>query len=226
MTGNEVVTRALSAMGRGTQYRLGRGGSNPEAKHPGDSCDCSGFIAWALGLKRKQASIGWVETSRICKDATGARKMFTEVKGPPQPGDLLVYPDRVTQLTLNGMPGRAKPRVRQGHVGIWTDGPGVIHCSSSNYRKTGDAIAITGPGVFWANDALIVRYNGIVAEMGLAGQAERKGYAARRMHSTQGRVPVVCASLLEMVQGADDRHGTQKRRGDLVFRGCRYLGAT
>lgn len=158
MTTVEVVTRAMSAAGRGCKYGLGKGGFDPAAPHPWNSrleCDCSGFVAWALGVSRhtdhpwyRQINGGWLETSAIVRDAImRGLGMFDLVAWrEARPGHLVVYGDS------GG---------RQGHVGIvaevGADGPlTAIHCSKGNEVRFGDAIHETGV-VLWKER------NGIVA---------------------------------------------------------------
>lgn len=125
------VARARSAIGRGTVYRLGRGGFDPRAPHPGPECDCSGFAAWTLGMSRrpKLGRLWWIETTNIVRDATGRRRVFTQIPGPV-PGCLVVYGDR------GG---------RQGHVGVVTRVSSqfsfdIVDCSSGSWRHGLDAI--------------------------------------------------------------------------------------
>ena len=155
MTGSDVVARARSAIAKGCFYKLGAGGMRPHDPHPWDSankCDCSGFAAWCLGVSRqtdnpwyKEQNGGWFETSAIVRDCETPYGVFALVtRQHALPGDLLVYGD------YKGSDGAT----RQGHVGICSEanakGPvKVIHCSSGNYRKTGDAIRETDVG--WWN---------------------------------------------------------------------------
>jgi hypothetical protein len=93
---------------------------------PKVACDCSGFVAWALGVPRtpQPLSNGWMNTDSIHADATGARTQFRPL---PQavPGALLVYPS----------PGAGKV----GHVAIVTqvDAQGralkIVHCAPENF---------------------------------------------------------------------------------------------
>ncbi len=153
LTRSQIVERALSAVGQRTRYKLGRGGYDPRTAHPGSECDCSGFVAWCLGLPRKNAAIEWIETSRIVNDALGAGKLFVGVDAP-EPGDFVVYGDK------GG---------KQGHCGIvitapqecaedWYSRAAVVHCSSSNYRKYSDAIQLTDAKVFEGR-AIFARYH-------------------------------------------------------------------
>lgn len=157
MTGKDVVTKARSVVAKGCWYGLGKGGMRPHDPHPWDSahkCDCSGFVAWCLGVSRqtddpwyKSFNGGWFETTAIARDCETPYGHFALVTRPhAQPGDLLVYGD------YKGSDGKT----RQGHVGVCSevDGKGptkVIHCSRGNERKTGDAIQETD--VTWWNVA-------------------------------------------------------------------------
>ena len=153
----DIVERALSACGEG-KYVLGKGGRNPQADSPlqDGACDCSGFVAWCIGLDRYQpgkvAGGDWIETSAMVRDANYDRNLFVPMN-ERRPGYILVWGDK------NG---------RQGHTGIISavDAHGkvtrVIHCSSGNYRTKGVAIAETDPGVFLTNGAMVVRFKGTV----------------------------------------------------------------
>jgi hypothetical protein len=146
MNSVDVVARARSACNKGTAYGLGKGGFHPDLAHPGSLCDCSGFAAWVFGSPRKVPStIGWIETSRIVRDATGDQLLFRRVFNP-EPGDAIVYGDYEEQVS---------GRHRQGHVGVlvhvaprpfedpeWWSDSRVVHCSVSN-DKRGDAIQET-----------------------------------------------------------------------------------
>jgi hypothetical protein len=139
----EVAKRALYAatLGKNIAYKLGKGGF-----HPGDSlpsrdgqCDCSGFVAWCLGLNRspKPTRKWWIETSAMFNNATdrdGKANVFVKIDKPVV-GCVVVYGDK------NG---------HQGHTGVITyvdfDANGNIStlhgvdCSSGGSRKLGKAI--------------------------------------------------------------------------------------
>jgi hypothetical protein len=118
-------------------------------------CDCSGFVAWCLGVSRqtnnpwyRSQNGGWFETTAVFKDCGTP---FGFVDGVPwtraEPGMLVVWGDH------DG---------HQGHIGIVSEvdaeGPAkVVHCSSSNWRALGDAIAETDSGIFKHNNALVAR---------------------------------------------------------------------
>lgn len=136
-----TLERARSALGRKTVYKLGQGGMN--ARIPlTQKCDCSGFVAWSIGIPRQvpPGSGGWLDTDNYWNGGRSVRLgIFDAVeRKAARPGDLYVYPDH------GG---------RQGHIGIITDTAGgapsrLIHCSSGNWRSHGDAIQITGCTLF------------------------------------------------------------------------------
>jgi hypothetical protein len=137
----QTLQRAKSAAGLNTVYKLGKGGIDP-TKPMTASCDCSGFVSWAIGIPRElpPQSNKWLSTDSYWSGGMPVKAnlfMETELQ-QAEAGDLLVYPDS---------PGH------QGHIGMITQvdqaGPTfVIHCSWSNYEKHQDAVRITGPEVF------------------------------------------------------------------------------
>lgn len=153
----DAVRRALSVVGQG-RYSLGKGGRSPAASTPFDRegrCDCSGMVAWAIGLDRYQPGrIGgdWISTDSIVRDAEGPRAMFRPVAITDwQPGDLVVYPGR----RVGGV------RVAIGHVGIVVVvGPTiaecrVAHCAAS--RHAGPGAVRVSDGRPWARRGVVVR---------------------------------------------------------------------
>jgi hypothetical protein len=157
----ELIDRARSVAMGGCHYGLGCGGFDPTRTHPWDdsmSCDCSGYVAWALGVARHtsnpwyvQQNGGWIETSAIIRDCETPFGFFAQVMPKDaRPGDLLVYGDR-----------SAGGKMRQGHVGICTEidkGPAkVIHCSKGNDRKLGDAIVETDVGWWTLAGGIVAR---------------------------------------------------------------------
>jgi hypothetical protein len=141
------VARARAAIGKGIAYKLGQGGRDPARDLPATegACDCSGFVAWVLGTSRRQAdTIGWIETTRMWKDARGANLLFEELEAP-EVGCVVVYPDI----------GK-----KQGHCGIVSqvEPLRVIDCSSGNYRRTGDAIQERDGTFFLKKGTLFARY--------------------------------------------------------------------
>lgn len=146
-----TLERASGRLARRTEYVLGRGGFNPELDLE-KKCDCSGFVAWAIGVPRElpPRSARWLDTDAYWGGGGSARNaagfpLFTEVpKALAQPGDIIVYPDR------------RSPRRSEGHMGIITsaDGGGgmtVVHCSKGNWRRHGDAIRETDASLFDAD---------------------------------------------------------------------------
>lgn len=140
---NSRIIHARLAVGRGIRYRMGSGGFEPHDGLPTRNgfCDCSGFIAWSIGIDRFQGdkqkpwsnSMPWIETSAIFRDAEGPERLFKEIL-EPVPGCFAVYPDR-----------RAMGVHFEGHIALVTEvfASGrytVIDCSSSKGGKTKEAI--------------------------------------------------------------------------------------
>ena len=101
----ETVRRALLYVGRG-RYKLGRGGRR----------------------QRNRPGFGWVSTSTIVADATGAHRLWRAVPiAQARPGDVVAYPSRYA----GGV------RVAIGHTGriVAVNGPGwdgldVVDCAA------------------------------------------------------------------------------------------------
>lgn len=165
MLDQEVLRRARAACSMPIGYKLGKGGADPLSSSPADDglCDCTGFTAWALGIRRKTDDMfylgvngGWVNSDAIVADGKDPRGFFTQVpRDQARPGDLLVF---------GRGPGRS-----WGHAGVVSvvqDGVVLkaIHCSSSNWPN---AVKETRPDVFWAHGAIVVRHK----DMRRAGEA-------------------------------------------------------
>ena len=144
----QTMERAAACKGKGTEYKLGKGGMDPAKPFPAQ-CDCTGFTAYAIGIPRElpPGSGRWLDTDAYWGGGGGAKKaaghpLFTEVdKANAAVGDLLVYPDH------DG---------KQGHIGIVvaTNGNGsrqVLHCSSGNWKKHQEAVRETDSAVFDAS---------------------------------------------------------------------------
>jgi hypothetical protein len=141
----QTLQRAQSALGLNTTYKLGRGGFDP-TKPVSNSCDCSGFVSWAIGVPRElpPGSNQWLSTDSYWAGGKPVKaKLFLKIdlKDAGQ-GDLLVYPDSGGH---------------QGHIGIITQVDHnvptyVVHCSLGNFHNYHDAVRITGPGVFLAGN--------------------------------------------------------------------------
>lgn len=139
-----VLARAHAATHQGIRYKLGAGGFKPGLPTPGPTgqCDCSGFVAWCLGMSRQTNELfyknfngGWIETSAVWTDIGSSVGIFQPTK--PLPGAVVVYPDE------NG---------HEGHIGIVIDPTHVIHCSLGNDKSTGNAIQMTAMTVFQNNN--------------------------------------------------------------------------
>jgi hypothetical protein len=135
-----VLARAQAAVSLGIRYKLGKGGMNPGSPTPasGGQCDCSGFVAWCYGMSRKTTenfyvnfNRGWIETTAVWTDIGKSVGMFEPIQ--KRPGAVVVYPD------AGG---------NQGHIGIIVDATRVVHCSSGNDARYGNAIQVTPLTVF------------------------------------------------------------------------------
>jgi hypothetical protein len=102
------IARARHAIGKGIRYRLGAGGNDPRAPLPAPAsdpyCDCSGFVAWIMGVARSANPKypKYIHTDAIWTDARTKQSTFRRI-ARPIPGCFAVYPDR------NG---------REGHTGL------------------------------------------------------------------------------------------------------------
>ncbi len=137
-----TLTSAQSVLGLHTKYQLGAGGINPLDPFP-PACDCSGFIAWSIGIPRElpPGSDLWLNTDCIWSGGAPVKPgLFIQTPlANAAPGDLLVYPHN-----LEG---------EHGHVGLILETANslpakVVHCSLGNDRHYNDAVRITGPSVF------------------------------------------------------------------------------
>jgi peptidoglycan hydrolase-like protein with peptidoglycan-binding domain len=145
-TKEQELLRARTALGLETVYDLGGGGFDPTQPLT-KRCDCSGFVAWAIGIPREfpPRSERWLDTDAYWSGGGAAAKaagfpLFLHVESADaQSGDLIVYPDR--------------PGGGQGHIGIISEvgadgGFKIIHCSRGNWKSLGDAICETDPHVW------------------------------------------------------------------------------
>lgn len=141
----QTMNRAHSVLNLKIVYKLGKGGFDP-TKSFTPQCDCSGFIAWAIGIPRElpPASNKWLSTDEYWSGGKPVKQnLFKQYNiNEAMVGDLLVYPD-------NGG--------NQGHIAlinqIENNTPKfIIHCSNGNYKNFGDAVRITSPSVFLAGN--------------------------------------------------------------------------
>lgn len=150
----QTMNRAHSVLNLRTVYKLGKGGFDP-TKAFTPQCDCSGFIAWAIGIPRElpPGSQKWLSTDEYWAGGKPAKPGLCTQKtlAEAQVGDLLVYPDSGGN---------------QGHISLinqvdHTMPSFIIHCSSGNFRNFGDAIRITGPNIFLAanHNTRVMRIN-------------------------------------------------------------------
>ncbi len=103
LSNDHTLQRTRAALGKGTVYRLGKGGFDPTQPMT-QECDCSGFVAWAIGIPRElpPGSDQWLA---IDNDWQGgslvADGLFDRVgDGQAQPGDLtdLNYAESLVRL--------------------------------------------------------------------------------------------------------------------------------
>jgi hypothetical protein len=135
-----VLARANAAVSQGVRYKLGKGGMNPGSPTPASDgeCDCSGFVAWCLGMSRQTSDLfyvhfngGWIETTGVWTDCGASTGIFDPTTR--RAGAVVVYPD------ANG---------HEGHIGVLVDANHVVHCSKGNDTQFGNAIQITPTTVF------------------------------------------------------------------------------
>lgn len=149
----------------------------PSCRDERGGSDCSAYSDWTYGIPKvcpfawmKHVNGGWYDTSGLWWDIEKESSGFFK-RCAPKPGAIIVFPPawitkRHAMYVVNAHVQRtgAVPKLPAiGHVGIITavhELPGdlgvaqvpevksVIHCSSGNYRKYGDAIRETGPEVF------------------------------------------------------------------------------
>ena len=92
---NQTLARAHSTLGCKTIYKLGKGGIDPTQSLTKE-CDCSGFVAWSIGIPRElpPESNHWLDTNCIWEGGDPVLhdlfKQSTFAKATV--GDLLVYP--------------------------------------------------------------------------------------------------------------------------------------
>jgi hypothetical protein len=179
----QLLARARAQSGHKVIYGLGGGDIKPTTSNPwGDDnrLDCSAYTNWSFGLSKYQPTLAfldpvsgrWYNTGGVWWDAKMEKTGHFEEIMTPLPGCAVVYPSRaiVGLLKKAGSPRVLIDAVAScpsvGHIGIVTEViPGrvgtsgiakVIHCSSGNYKKTGDAVQETGPEVFQRPGAILV----------------------------------------------------------------------
>lgn len=132
------LTRARTALGRGTSYRIDTIPPHPDSDvWPKDiRADCSGFVAWCFRLNRYPPQLRGAQlfTDTIYADAAlSAGNVFFRRVVAPTPGGIVVFPWY-----------RAEDGRHAGHVALVTGvrGPGdytIIDCSGSA-DDVGDAV--------------------------------------------------------------------------------------
>lgn len=133
-----ILQRARSAKDKGVRYGLGKGGYYPLDPLPCRKavklvklvptlalwCDCSGFVAWVLGISRKPSARWkwWLSTDSIWTDARGPQVLFERL-AEPVAGCIAVYPDWRDSAGFK----------HEGHVAVVADVElqTVVDCSGS-----------------------------------------------------------------------------------------------
>lgn len=138
----QTMHRAHSALKLTTQYKLGEGGFNP-IKPLTPQCDCSGFIAWAIGIPREfpPGSNRWLSSTAYWAGGYPVLPgLLSQIElQQAQVGDFWVYPHQNGQV---------------GHIALIhevnnSQPTQILHCSSGNYKSFGNAVKITSTDVFF-----------------------------------------------------------------------------
>lgn len=129
--------------------------------------DCVGAIFTVLGADRVRLSppwpfyvdhgmgYGYCNCDTAIQDADGPQLLFsdaTKLPGGPIAGDIVVFGART--ILGHRVPGA------HGHIGLLVGHKKVLHCSPSNVKKYGRALAITDANIFLnRKDRRYLRYN-------------------------------------------------------------------
>lgn len=138
MRRDSILSKARFAIRKDTRYVLGAGGYDPNAELPHDKnrgCDCTGFVAWCLGIDRRRSRNDLVEVQSDALVIEANRPNGNVVKlAKPEPGCVLVYGGVWLGKPLQSV------RVRPGHAAIYEGGGMIIDCGSTPFRREGQAI--------------------------------------------------------------------------------------
>jgi len=135
----QIVAKARAALGRRTIYGIDMLPPKEAIWPLGIRADCSGFVAWCMGLPRYPAELRGAQlfTTSFYDDAAKlGDNLFVRQTPMPIAGGIVVYPYY-----------RLEPRSkrRPGHIALITTVRSatdydIIDCSQSSYTETGDAI--------------------------------------------------------------------------------------
>ncbi len=156
--GAAIAARATSALSPLVDYRLGAGGRDPASPTPADDeglCDCSGYVAWCLGISRKvkvpayvRFNGGWLSTDGMVHDALTVGGILDQVPNDDDaiPGDVVVYGNG-PRVGHCGVVIRTATRGATYPVQKWDptkprDYWEIAHCAAG--APPGHAIRITG----------------------------------------------------------------------------------
>ena len=135
----QVVDKARTALRRRTIYSIDTLPPKETTWPSGIRADCSGFVAWCLGLPRYPAELRGAQlfTTSFYEDAVrgGGNYFVRQVPGPVA-GGIVVYPYYRLE------PGAKR---KPGHIALITvvrsaTDYDIIDCSQSSFAETGDAI--------------------------------------------------------------------------------------
>lgn len=159
MTGLQIAARALSALAMDVYYELGTGGFNPAAASPATlcrrphgvvpCCDCSGFVAWCLGIPRRMNHPFYVlqNGGRLSTQAMAAELraginsptnvLHTMLDADVRPGDVVVY-DQGEAIGHCGIVVGTDALAAGARPLHSRDGWLVVHCSAGRRRQPVD----------------------------------------------------------------------------------------
>lgn len=161
------ICRLQSKVGdKSIRYVLGAGGFDPDDEglvsphHESGviGADCSGTLFWALHVSRIQRGtiVEHLNTDYMIADARHKARRFARVITPER-GDIVVYGRHVTGKGVRKVGHCAMVLSVSPGVGAIWGRMRVIHCSSSNWRLGGGAIAETDAKIFGARPSIFVR---------------------------------------------------------------------
>jgi len=219
---DDVFQRAGSQKGLGIQYKLGGGAvraARPTCADASDTCDCSAFVCWALGIDKQgsypylvpagqpvEPGNQWYGTDNIWNDAVHLEVGLFQQIAEPVPGCVLVFPAR----------RRPDGKVTPGHIGLVVQVgaagvEAVLHCSSSNFKATGDAIQETDATVFQNRVGLIYAWCARIAQPAPPPETRR---AAPMRATIALSKPVTLCVLAKGPEGAKIRRVAEAAAAD------------
>ncbi len=197
----ELLQRTESQKGLGIEYRLGGGAVHAARNTCADgahTCDCSAFVCWALGIDKQgsypylvppgkpvEPGNQWYGTDNIWNDAVHLEVGLFQQIADPVAGCVVVFPAR-RRPDGKSTPGHIGLVVRGGPAGV----EAVLHCSSGNFKATGDAIRETDDTVFRNRVGLIYAWCARIAPS--APSSETRRAASTRTAVTLSKPATLC----------------------------------